>query len=116
MLIEALVVVAAPASEQVAWLDKYEVPPDEIALNFDDAFRLAGRLVDEGQLSRGVLPSLQTIDEVFIEMSPKTGEDRWTREALSSDAGWGRVRQLARDILTVEGEETSPLPGIRIVR
>ncbi|MFD8604300.1 hypothetical protein ACFV1S_19875 [Streptomyces globisporus] len=116
MLIEAVVVVAAPASDQVAWLDKYDVPPDEIALGFDDAFRLAGRLVDEGPLSRDVLPLLQVIDEVFSEMSQDTDVDRWTREALSADAGWGRARQLAREVLTAEGEETSPLPGIRIVR
>ncbi|MEU6393630.1 hypothetical protein [Streptomyces sp. NPDC046939] len=58
MLIEAVVVVAAPASNQVALLDKYDVPPDEIVLGFDDAFRLAGQLTDEGRLSREVLPSL----------------------------------------------------------
>ncbi|MFI9296779.1 hypothetical protein [Streptomyces gardneri] len=116
MLIEAVVVVAAPASDQVAWLDKYDVPPDEIALGFDDAFRLAGRLADEGRLSREVLPSLQMIDEVFSEMSQVTVVDRWTREVLATDAGWGRARQLAREVLTAEGEEMSPLPGIRIVR
>ncbi|MFF8884042.1 hypothetical protein [Streptomyces flaveolus] len=116
MLIEAVVVVAAPASDQVAWLDKYGVPSDEIALGFDDAFCLAGRLVDEGQLSREVLPSLQMIDEVFSEMSQVIDVDRWAREALSTDAGWGRARQLAREALTAEGEEMSPLPGIRIVR
>jgi hypothetical protein len=100
----------------VAWLDKYDVPPDEIALGFDDAFHLAGRLVEEGQLSPDVLPSLQMIDEVFSDMSQDTDVDRWTREALSTDVGWGRARQLAREALTAEGEETSPLPGIRIVR
>ena len=83
MLIEAVVVVAAPASDQVAWLDTYDVPPDEIALGFDDAFRLAARLADEGQLSREVLPSLQMIDEVFSEMSQVTDVDRWTRDALA---------------------------------
>ncbi|WP_405851877.1 hypothetical protein OG361_04025 [Streptomyces sp. NBC_00090] len=116
MLIEAVVVVAAPASDQVAWLDEYDVPPDEIALGFDDVFRLAGRLVDEGQLSRDVLPSLQMIDEAFSEMYQDIYVDRWTREALSTDAGWERARRLAREVLTAEGEETSPLPGIRIVR
>lgn len=116
MLIEAVVVVASSASDQVAWLDKYDVPPDEIALGFDDAFRLAGRLVDEGQLSRDVLPSLQMIDEVFSEMSQDADVDRWTRAALSTDARWRRARQLAREVLTAEDEETSPLPGIRIIR
>ncbi|WP_329013739.1 hypothetical protein [Streptomyces sp. NBC_00690] len=116
MLIEAVLVVAAPASDQLAWLDKYDVPPDEIALGFDDAFRLVGRLVDEEQLSRHVLPMLQMIDEVFSEMSQDTDVDRWTREALCTDAGWGRARQSAREALTAEGEEASPLPGICIVR
>ncbi|MCX5230904.1 hypothetical protein [Streptomyces sp. NBC_00233] len=116
MLIEAVVVVATPASDQVAWLDRYDVPPDEIALGFDDAFRLAGRLVDEGRLSREVLPSLQMIDEVFSEMAQVTDLDRWTRAALTTDAGWGRARQLAREVLTAESEEMSPLPVIRIVR
>ncbi|MFJ8691923.1 hypothetical protein [Streptomyces roseolilacinus] len=116
MLIEAVVVVAAPASEQVAWLDGYEVPPDGIASGFDDAFRLAGRLADEGRLSRDVLPSLQMSDEVFSGAPHDTDVDRWAREARPTDAGWGRVRQSAREILTVEDEETSPLPGIRIVR
>ncbi|MEU9713544.1 hypothetical protein AB0E21_33855 [Streptomyces sp. NPDC047967] len=116
MLIEAVVVVAAPASDQMAWLDKYDVPPDEIALGFDDAFRLAGRLADEGRLSREVLPPLQMLDEVFSEMSQVTEVDRWTREALAIDAGWGRARQLAREVLTAEGEEMFPLPGIHIVR
>ncbi|WP_329028317.1 hypothetical protein [Streptomyces sp. NBC_00690] len=94
MLIEAVVVVAAPASDQAAWLDEYDVPPDEIALGFDDAFRLAGRLVEEGQLSRDVLPLPQMIDEVFSEMSQDTDLDRWTREALSTDTGWVRARQF----------------------
>ncbi|MGC0327062.1 hypothetical protein RKD23_000052 [Streptomyces sp. SAI-170] len=116
MLMEALVVVASPASTQVAWLDKYDVPPDEIALGFDDAFRLVGRLVDEGQLSRDALPLLQAIDEVFSEMSQDANVDRWTREALSTDAGWGRARHLAREVLAAADEETSPLPGICIIR
>ncbi|MFE3019469.1 hypothetical protein [Streptomyces sp. NPDC059256] len=116
MLIEAVVVVAAPASDQVAWLDKYDIPPDEIALGFDDAFRFAGRLVEEEQLSRHVLPMLQMIDEVFSEMSQDTDVDRWTREALSTDAGWGRARHSAREVLATEGEEASPLPDILIIR
>ncbi|MEU9377168.1 hypothetical protein AB0D94_25785 [Streptomyces sp. NPDC048255] len=116
MLIEAVVVVAATASAQEAWLEKYDVPPDEIVLGFDDAFRLAGQLVEEGKLHHGVLPLLRMIDEVFSEMNQDTDTGRWTREALSTDVGWGRARQLARGVLTAEGEETSPLPSISVIR
>ncbi|MEU7121540.1 hypothetical protein [Streptomyces zaomyceticus] len=116
LLIEAVVVVAAEPSVQVAWLEKYRVAPDEIALGFDDAFPLAGQLVEEGQLDRALLPCLQTIDEVFAEMTQDVGVDRWTRTALFTDAGWDRARRLARDVLASEGEGDAPLPDIRVIR
>ncbi|MFD9049761.1 hypothetical protein [Streptomyces zaomyceticus] len=116
LLIEAVVVVAAEPSVQVAWLEKYRVAPDEIALGFDDAFPLAGQLVEEGQLGRAVLPCLQTIDEVFAEMTQDVGVDRWTRTALFTDAGWDRARRLAQDVLASEGEGDAPLPDIRVIR
>ncbi|GAA0291062.1 hypothetical protein GCM10010302_32020 [Streptomyces polychromogenes] len=116
MLIEAVVVVAATATAQVAWLEKDDVPPDEIAAGFDDAFRLAGQLVEDRQLNPAVLPRLQMIDEVFSEMGKAAGVDRWTREALSTDAGWDRARRLAREVLTAEGEGDAPLPDICVIR
>ncbi|MEU2393469.1 hypothetical protein [Streptomyces sp. NPDC007369] len=116
MLIEALGVVAAAATAQVAWLEKYDVPPDEIALGFDDAFRLAGQLVEDGQLSQAALPRLRMIDEVFSEMGRDAGADRWTRDALPTDAGWDRARRLAREVLTAEGEEDAALPDICVLR
>ncbi|MFG2339887.1 hypothetical protein [Streptomyces yangpuensis] len=116
MLIEAVAVVAAAATAQVAWLERYDVPPDEIALGFDDAFRLAGQLVEEGELSPVVLPRLQMIDEVFSEIDQDSGVDRWTRAAMSTDVGWDRARQLAREVLAAGGEGDGPLPDICIIR
>ncbi|WP_246042821.1 hypothetical protein [Streptomyces globosus] len=110
MLVKAVITVAAAAPAQVAWLEKYDVPPDEIALCFDDAFRLAGHLVEDGQLSPTVLPHLRAIDEVFAEMSRTAGVDRWTKAAMSTDVGWNRARLLAREVLAVEGEGEVPLP------
>ncbi|MBO1330752.1 hypothetical protein J3486_05700 [Streptomyces sp. VRA16 Mangrove soil] len=98
-------------------MEKHDVPPDEIALAFDDAFRLAGRLVEEGQLGLEALPHLRMIDEVFSEMSQAAGTDPWTREALSADARWERARQSARGVLAVAGErDDAPLPDICIIR
>ncbi|MFD7966290.1 hypothetical protein ACFV5J_36450 [Streptomyces zaomyceticus] len=116
LLIETVVVVAAEPSAQVAWLEKYGVAPDEIALGFDGAFPLAGQLVEEGQLGRALLPSLRTIDEVFVEMTQDVKVDRWTRAALFTDAGWARARRLAREVLTSEGEDDAPLPDICVIR
>ncbi|WP_370417011.1 hypothetical protein AB8O64_00120 [Streptomyces sp. QH1-20] len=53
LLIESLTVVAAEASVQVAWLDRHGVLADEIALDFGDAFRMAGRLKEEGLWAGG---------------------------------------------------------------
>lgn len=116
ILIEAVVVLAATAQDQADWLDTHEVGPDEIALGFDDAFRLAGRLAEDGQLSGDVLPLLEMIDEVFSEITQDSSVDRWTKAALFTDPGWGRARQWAREILTAEGEESSLLPSIQIIR
>ncbi|MET9730455.1 hypothetical protein ABZZ79_07280 [Streptomyces sp. NPDC006458] len=116
MLIDAVVVVAAAATAQTAWLEKYDVPPDEIALGFDDALRPAGRPVEERQLSPAVPPRPQKIEEVFGEMTQDATVERWTREASATDAGWDRARQWAREVLTAEGEEDAPLPGIRVIR
>ncbi|MFI5671922.1 hypothetical protein [Streptomyces sp. NPDC051704] len=116
MLISALSVVAAAPAAQVAWLEKYDVPADEIALGFDDVFRLAGGLIEEGELGPGVLSELQMIDEVFEEMTRDALPDRWTRAALPTDAGWARARHLARAVLAAEGEADAPLPEICVVR
>ncbi|MFI1154811.1 hypothetical protein [Streptomyces sp. NPDC020817] len=116
MLISALSVVAAAPSAQVAWLEKYDVPADEIALGFDGVFPLAGGLVEEGELDPGALCELQMIDEVFEEMTRDAQGNRWTRAVLSTDAGWARARHLARAVLVAEGESDPPLPEICIVR
>ncbi|MFD3499919.1 hypothetical protein [Streptomyces sp. NPDC058678] len=116
LLMEALTVLAAPAPAQTAWLEKHGVVTDEIALDFDHAFRMAERLVEEGLLSRGALPDLRMIDSIFDEMTRDESPDRWTTAALINDAGWGQARGLAQQVLTREGVDTSVLPDICVVR
>lgn len=89
---------------------------DEIALDFDHAFRMAESLVEEGFLSRDALPELRLIDSIFDEMSCDESTDRWTTAALISDAGWIRARVLAQQVLAREGVNASPLPDISVVR
>ncbi|MGI5143205.1 hypothetical protein [Streptomyces sp. CA-106110] len=50
---------AAPALDQTTWLEKHGVVADEIALDFDHAFRMAKRLAEEGFLDRDALPDLR---------------------------------------------------------
>ncbi|MFD0136557.1 hypothetical protein ACFYOF_13380 [Streptomyces sp. NPDC007148] len=115
LLIEALAVLAAPASAQTAWLEKHGVMTDEIALDFDHAFRMAERLVAEGLLSVRALPDLRMIDSIFDEMTHDESPDRWMTAALISDIGWGRARGLAQQVLAREGVDISVLPDICVV-
>ncbi|MFF8646452.1 hypothetical protein [Streptomyces sp. NPDC015345] len=69
LLMESLAVLAADAQTQVAWLARHAVMTDEIALDFDHAFRMAEALVADGQLARGVMADLQEIDGILSRMS-----------------------------------------------
>ncbi|GGW15422.1 hypothetical protein GCM10010264_63350 [Streptomyces globisporus] len=117
LLIEALTVLAADAQKQVTWLVRHAVMTDEVALDFDHAFRMAEVLVAEGQLARGVMVDLQEIDVILSGMSGGENADRWTRDALSTDEGWALARRLARRVLVAElGEWQQPLPEISVLR
>ncbi|MFG3123461.1 hypothetical protein ACGFYO_15805 [Streptomyces sp. NPDC048201] len=93
-LVEALVLVASSPEEQVEWARRCRVGPDEIALMFDDAWR-----APLGELTGKDLAGLRAIDAVLDEMSADRTVDHWSEAALAEDAGWERVRVLAREIL-----------------
>ncbi|MFD4611835.1 hypothetical protein ACFWOT_27920 [Streptomyces sp. NPDC058440] len=116
LLIEALVVAAASAPDQTMWLEKHGVTTDEIALDFEHAFRMVERLAEEGLLGRDALPDLRMIDSIFDEMTRDETKDRWTTAALGSDPVWCRVRGLAQSVLVREGVDASVLRDIRVVR
>ncbi|MBC2879517.1 hypothetical protein H7K43_31510 [Streptomyces sp. TYQ1024] len=91
--------------------------PDEIALNFDDAFSLVETLVGEGRLGRGALPDLREIDAALHEMSGPENTADWTREALTTGEGWHRARRAARRVLVAElGTWQRPLPHVTVIR
>lgn len=101
----------------VDWLDEHGVATDEIALDFDHAFRMAEALVEEGLLIGEVMTDLHEFDVVLSGMYDDENADRWTRGALSTDNGWAQARQLARRVLVAElGEWQQPLPVITVIR
>lgn len=117
LLVQSLTVVAADPSAQLAWVDEHGVPTDEVALDFDHAFRMVESLVNDGEVGREVLPELRAIDAIFAGMSGRENSDRWSREALAVDPGWGEARELARRVLIdVLGEWRLPMPEIFVVR
>ncbi|MFF9340489.1 hypothetical protein ACF1CG_12180 [Streptomyces sp. NPDC014773] len=117
LLMEALTMLAAEAQIQVTWLVGHAVMTDEIALDFDHAFRMADTLLAEGQLAPGVMADLREIDVILSGMSCGENADRWTRDALFTDEGWALARRLARRVLVAElGGWQQPLSEISVIR
>jgi hypothetical protein len=92
---EALTILAADAQTQVTWLVRHAVMTDEIALDFDHAFRMAESLPAEGQLARGVMADPQEIDVILSGMSGgETAGEGWAlaRRPLLGQPSRGRWR------------------------
>lgn len=117
LLIDSLSVLAADASNQTAWLEEHEVAVDELALDFDHAFRMANRLVEHHQISENTAAELREIDVLLAGMSGHEQAGRWTRDALANDTGWNEARQLARQaLIELTGGWKHPLPDIQAIR
>lgn len=91
----ALAKLAAPATEQIAYLKKLELLPsaDELALEFDDLVGLVPRLVEQGYLTQAQAQQLRGLDDILTEMSGS--DELWTENALREHAIWREVRRLA---------------------
>jgi hypothetical protein len=102
-LAETLVMLAASADEQVAWVDRHRWSEDELALDFDWANGWVPWSVDERSpdlLSPVLHELLQRIDGRLAEMSGQANADKWTPEGLATDPGWTEVRHLSGQALT----------------
>ncbi|MEV7755969.1 hypothetical protein [Streptomyces griseofuscus] len=116
-LIDALALLGADSTDQLAWIEKYQVVTDELALEFDDALRLMAGFQEEVLLNEDAMGKLRLIDSVLDEMSGRENAGSWSREALATDAGWRQVRTLARDALvSLQGDWHLPLPDIVVIR
>lgn len=117
LLINSLAVLAADATVQTAWLDRHDVIVEKIALDFDHAFRMAGRLIENEQISEATATALTRIDALLTGMSGQKQAERWTRDALASDEGWNQARHLARQVLMhLTGKWNHDLPDIQAIR
>jgi hypothetical protein len=100
--VRAVAVLALPADGQETWLrslDPANPPIDEIALEFDDGYRLVPQFIDRGWLpSKSAMP-LGTLDALLSQMSGPAGP--WSLEALRDDPQWQEVRESSQQVLTV---------------
>ncbi|MGW2934051.1 hypothetical protein ACWDA7_19870 [Streptomyces sp. NPDC001156] len=114
-LIETLTMLALDAKVQTAWLDKYRLETDDLALDYENARASIVLLAEAGRIDVAMESRLARIDAILDAMSGAEQASRWTYEALTADAGWLKVRQLAREALTeLAGTWQQPLPTLGI--
>jgi hypothetical protein len=99
-LVQSIKRLAAPADEQVAYLQRLGSFPslDELALEFADMFGPAGTLSFNGP--PGWVETLQKLDQRLDAMSGQDNAHLWIAQALDGTE-WAQVRQLARKALAV---------------
>ncbi|MFJ9131422.1 MULTISPECIES: hypothetical protein [unclassified Streptomyces] len=114
-LIKTLTMLAADARDQTAWLDKYRLETDDLALDYENAQSSIAVVAETGRIDVAMESRLVRIDAILDAMSGTEQASRWTYEALTADAGWFKVRQLAREALTeLAGTWQQPLPTLGI--
>jgi hypothetical protein len=107
---QAVIHLAAPADEQIAYLDDILSPltggksaagygNDELALELEDYFLASGDMVERGELTDNQAAAIRRLDTFLAELSGKDHADFWQRDALARDPRWAHVRAMAADIL-----------------
>lgn len=106
ILVDALRLAAAEPEIQIKSLPDFVRVPDEIAMNFDDAYIYKKELLLENRISAEMAELLDEIDNETRFMSDnKVG---WTIEDLSNLHHWQKIRETARKLLNMMGEEMQP--------
>ncbi len=99
----SVAVLALDAGAQVAWashlVDDRVALVDELALEFDDGFRLVPTFIERGWINAAALPALTELDEQLGAMSGQHNAHLWDADALTNASEWDRVRTLARAAL-----------------
>ncbi len=97
-MLEALSLLAAPGSTQLAAFPKYVCRPDEILLTVDDAFGQAKDLVETGLLGREIFDLLEKLNGLMDELQ-NAPDDVWSEEAVLQHPLWEALRVCAREAL-----------------
>ncbi|MEU6440257.1 hypothetical protein [Streptomyces sp. NPDC047046] len=104
---KSLALLAASAETQRAWITRYGVPVDELALSYDDAYRRVPSLAAARALDPESVQDLRAIDALFARLSDEDGAAVWEPEALGAHPDWARARVLATAVLVREGLDAS---------
>ncbi|MFI9204709.1 hypothetical protein [Streptomyces sp. NPDC053048] len=98
LLKKALELLASDAEAQTRYVHHLRIDPDEMALEFDDAFRRVVGLSDMGLLPDSVLTTVLPIDEHLQRMTGSRPEV-WTVAGLQNSPDWQELRSLAKEAM-----------------
>lgn len=90
---------AAEAPSQQAYLQELDVEADELALEYDDLFRLADVKRRNGDLVSKEYDALKALNIQLDAMSDTEKAALWAFDALQSRPEWVEVRRLAAEAL-----------------
>jgi len=90
-----------PAEEQERYLDALGVADsvDELALEFDDAYRPVRHMLDTAGVSKEGVEMLSALDAQLDAMSGEEHAALWRRQALRGSPEWESIRIHARSLL-----------------
>ena len=108
-LITALQALAAPPDVQLSRFPNFVVTSDELALDFDDAYRLVSDC-PQVELSGVEADSLRRVDAMLADWSGEGRPDLWSDSALRSAPEWAALRERAADALRALGAPIEPPP------
>lgn len=95
-IVNALRMLAAPASEQIEYEIENKVDADEFALDLDASI---GAVIANCEISEDARATLLELDSKLDSMSGAHNAALWTDEALQVSDDWAIVRNLASDAL-----------------
>jgi hypothetical protein len=102
--VRSVAVLALPAEDQVRWLNSIgfrgeSALADELAMEFDDGFRLLPQFVEHGWIPAAAAGKLGRLDSLLAAMSGPENVDVWHVSALAHADAWAAVRQCATSVL-----------------
>lgn len=96
-------VLALPGEEALATLPGGCVKADELALDYSDALGVAENFRD--RFSQEIWSALAGIDRTLSAMSGPDNAELWTDDAVITNQRWEQVRDAARSVLAMLGDD-----------
>ena len=111
-LVHALQALAAPPDAQLARYPAGTAAADELALDFDDAWRLVASC-QQLELAPAQRAALASVDAALSRMSGAAHARLWTPDALRGAPEWALVRAHAARALAALDRPVAPPPPPR---